>query len=438
MTIRCELAAPLLPLIERHKWRYKVAYGGRGAAKSWGFAEALLMLGAQEPLRILCAREVQRSIRDSVHALLCDTVDRMQLDWFYTPYEMEIRGINGTMFGFAGLRAQNVQSLRSWEGADICWVEEGHTVSEKSWRVLTPTIRNPGSEIWVSFNPELDSDPAYKRFVVKPPARALVIPISYKDNPWLTRELEEERVDLKARDPEAYRNVWLGECRSSVEGAVYAGEISNMHKDKRYTKVTYDPLLKVHRIWDLGWNDAMTIIMAQRSPHGEIRVIDYIEDSHRTYDSYFNGDDDPTHECFRTRRYNWGYDFLPHDSAAHSAQTGMNVIEIIDRLGGNPYMLPATDIEAGIKLARMMFARTWFDDPKANELVDALKRYRRAIPANTDEEPARPVHDSASHGADAYRKMAEAEPYMTNSTSGAKLDRKKLYGNSLENLGAMI
>src|SRR6185437_15618646 len=143
--------------------RYKVAYGGRGGAKSWGFARALLILGAQKPLRILCTRETQKSIGDSVHKLLDDQIKLLGLEKFYEVQKSAIIGANGTEFIFAGIR-QNVHNLKSYEACDICWVEEAQTVSKSSWDVLVPTIRKEGSEIWVSFNPDLETDETYQRF----------------------------------------------------------------------------------------------------------------------------------------------------------------------------------------------------------------------------------------------------------------------------------
>ena len=151
--------------------RYKVLYGGRGGAKSWGIARALLWLGTRNPLRILCAREFQSSIKDSVHRLLSDQVARMGFSDFYRIEQAAIYGLNGTEFGFEGIR-HNTNKIKSYEGANIAWVEEAVNVSKTSWEVLIPTIRTENSEIWISFNPELESDETYKRFVINPPPTA--------------------------------------------------------------------------------------------------------------------------------------------------------------------------------------------------------------------------------------------------------------------------
>lgn len=146
---------------------------------------------------------------------------------------------------------------------------------------MIPTIRKEGSEIWVSFNPELDTDETYQRFVVRPPEGAWVEQVNWSDNPWFPIVLEAERLHLQRADPESYANVWNGEPRSVVEGAIYAREIVQMIQEKRIRPVPYDPALPVHTVWDLGWNDQTSIIMVQRL-HSEVRIIDYVEDSFRT------------------------------------------------------------------------------------------------------------------------------------------------------------
>jgi phage terminase large subunit len=389
--------------IARHA-RYKILYGGRGSAKSWSVARLLLILGAEKKLRILCTREIQRTISESVHQLLRDQIGAMGLDNFYSVTETSIVGQNGTQFLFAGLRQQDVAKIKSFEGVDIVWVEEAQVVTKKSWEILVPTIRKPGSEIWVTFNPELDTDETYQRFVAHPPENSIVLKMTYADNEWFPAVLEQERLALKARDPESYDNVWEGNCRSAVEGAIYAKEIRGAIEGRRIRPVPHDPLLKTHAIWDLGWNDAMTVVVAQRSS-SEVRVIDYIEDSHRTYDSYVTE--------LRSKPYRWGKDFLPHDGKAKNAQTGMSPIEVLKKLGRDVQEIPNIGLEEGIKAARQVFSRVYFDEDKTQRLVHCLKRYRRAINQTTNEAGA-PLHDEYSHGADAFRYLAVIADQMVN------------------------
>ena len=213
------------------KRRYKVARGGRGSGKSWGVARALLVLGAEKPLRILCTREVQKSIAQSVHQLLNDQVGKLGLESFYEVLKTEVRGKNGTQFYFAGLSEMTADSIKSFEGVDIVWVEEGQSISARSWKILIPTIRKEGSEIWVSYNPELETDETHQRFVINPPPDCESVLMNWSDNPWFPEVLEKERLHAEATmSVHEYRNVWEGECLPAVTGAIYFDEVASLER----------------------------------------------------------------------------------------------------------------------------------------------------------------------------------------------------------------
>jgi phage terminase large subunit len=394
---------PKLEPFEKRPARYKVAYGGRGSGKSWGVARLLLDFGTRSRLRVLCAREIMRTISESVHQLLRDQIGELGLSEFYSVTDNAIRGANGTEFYFAGLRSQDAHKLKSYEGVDICWVEEAQVVSKRSWDILLPTIRKPMSEIWVTFNPELDTDETYQRFVAHPPEQSVVVKMNYVDNPWFPEVLELERRTLLARDPEAHRNVWEGECRSAVEGAIYAKEVAALYESGRVRPCPYDPLLPVHTVWDLGWNDQTSIALVQRA--SEIRIIGYIEDSHRTLADYA--------AQLRALPYLWGQDWLPHDGRAKDYKSGKSAEEMMRAMQRDPRIVENLDIESGIKAARMIFPRVYID-PKAERLLHCLKRYRRTINQNTNE-PGPPLHDEFSHGADCFRYLALCVDQMGNS-----------------------
>jgi phage terminase large subunit len=144
--------------------------------------------------------------------------------------------------------------------------------------------------------------------------------------------------------------------------------------------------------------------MAQRSS-SEIRIVDYLEDSHRTYDSYVTE--------LRAKPYRWGKDFLPHDGKAKNAQTGMSPIEVLRKLGRDVVEVPEIGVEEGIKAARQVFGRVFFDEAKTARLVHCLKRYRRTINQTTNE-PGAPAHDEFSHGADAFRYLSVIADQMSN------------------------
>ena len=382
-------------------YRYKIAYGGRGGAKSWGFARALLIMGAEKPLRVLCAREVQKSIKDSVHKLLSDQVDALKLDSDYKVNQNEIRGKYGTQFIFTGLSDQTSDSIKSFEGIDVVWVEEAHKVSRRSWDILLPTIRKESSEIWISLNPELDTDETYVRFVENPPSGAKAVFMSWRDNPWFPEVLNKERqeflkmVGLGLRTQDDYDNIWEGKCRAAVEGAIYAQEIAQLRHDRRYCRIKYDPTLPVHCVWDLGWNDAMVVGMWQRSPQG-LMLIDSLIVSHTKYSDIV--------ASLVGRGYRWGHDFLPHDGKHKNPQTGESAEVLLRRLGRDVRIVPDVGIEAGIKAVRQSFARLWIDNETGDnkKVIDGLKRYKRVINLTTNE-PGSPLHDDASHPADMVR-----------------------------------
>jgi phage terminase large subunit len=200
--------------------RYKVFYGGRGSGKSWACATALILLGWQRPLRILCAREIQRSISDSVHKLLTQQIDDLGLTSFFIVTREAIRGINGTEIVFKGLRT-NTQEIKSMEGVDICWVEEAQAVSQDSWDVLIPTIRKDGSEIWITFNPMDEQDPTYQRFVAHPPMDAVIRKVNYDENPYFPDVLRGEMEWLKQKDYQSYLHIWEGEVRKFSNALVF-------------------------------------------------------------------------------------------------------------------------------------------------------------------------------------------------------------------------
>ena len=395
-TLRHEFPRRLGFLVaEQH--RYKVLYGGRGGAKSWGIARALLLMGVTRPLRVLCARELQNSIQDSVHRLLADQIAAMGLQDEYEIQRSTIIGRNGTTFGFEGLR-HNITSIKSYEAVDVCWVEEASTVSKASWDVLIPTIRKPGSEIWISFNPELDSDETYKRFVLEPPASAKVVKIGWQDNPWFPAVLALERDDLKARDHDAYLTVWEGHCRQTLDGAIYAAEIRKATEEKRITRVPYDASKPVHTFWDIGWSDSTSIWFAQQIGY-EYRLIDFVQDQQKTIPHYL--------QILQQRGYVYGTDYLPHDAQSKTIISGgRSMQQMMQEAGRKVDIVPNTGVAEGINAARTLFNQCVFDEQKCADGLQALRRYRYDVDHETGQWSKKPLHDSNSHAADAFRYFA--------------------------------
>lgn len=379
------------------KARYKVCYGGRGGAKSWGIARALLIQGAQNQLRILCAREFMTSMRDSVHKLLCDQIEALGLMGFYEITQASIRGKNGTEFSFVGLK-NNVANVKSYEGVDICWVEEAQTVSRLSWNVLIPTIRKEGSEIWVSFNPELETDETYQRFVVNPPEDSIVIKINWSDNPWFPETLKQEKDALKARDLEAYNQVWEGLCRQTVDGAIFAKEMQQAELEGRISKVPYDATKPVHAVFDLGWADNTAIWFLQFVGM-ETRLIRYIEDNQKTMSHYL--------ATMQTFGYVYDTIWLPHDAESKTlAAQGRSIDDIVRAAGYKTQIMPRVPIVDSINAARTIFPSVWFDRENCAEGLACLRHYRYEVDPDTGQFSRNPLHDQYSHGADAFRYIA--------------------------------
>lgn len=382
--------------------RYKVLDGGRGGGKSWGIARALLILGAEKPLRVLCAREFQASIKESVHELLASQVKELGLDHKYEVLNNEIRRVDEegnaqTSFSFAGLR-RNITNIKSYEGCDICWVEEAQTVSKASWDILIPTIRKPGSEIWISFNPQLEEDETYKRFIKNPPPGTVRITINWYDNPWFSDVLRLEKDHLQFTDPEAYENVWEGQCRQTVDGAVYGKEMAAARKEGRITKVPYDPIKPVHTIWDLGWGDN-TAIWFYQGIGFERRMIDYEQVSQTKLSDIV--------KMLQEKPYTYGIDVLPHDAKAKTlAADGKSIQDQLAALGRNVRICRDETIAGGINAARTIFPTVWFDEENCADGLQCLRHYRYDIDTETGQVSKKPLHDNYSHGADGFRYFA--------------------------------
>lgn len=386
--------------------RYKVLYGGRGGSKSWGAARALLSLGATRPIRVLCAREYQNSIKDSVHKLLSDQIVSMGLDmptlangnFFYDVQQASIKGSNGTEFGFEGIK-HNVGKIKSYEGVDYCWVEEAVTVSKSSWDVLVPTIRKEKSEIWLTFNPELETDETYIRFVKNPPPNSIVKKITYRDNPWFPEVLREEMEDLKQKDFDAYLNVWEGECKQVLEGAVYMDELRDAVSLNRITSVPYDHTKPVDTFWDLGFADKTSIWFAQAVGF-EYHLIDFYQNRLKGLDHYLLQ--------LQKKGYVYGNLWLPHDAKAKSLGTGRSIEELARAKGFSPRIVPSLRLNDGINAARTIFPVCYFDKDKCADGINDLRHYRYDVLPGTGTLSRIPLHDDHSHAADAFRYFAIA------------------------------
>lgn len=394
MAINAQFPSVLQFLFE--PMRYKVLYGGRGGAKSWGIARSLLVIGASKPIRVLCAREMQTSIAQSVHKLLSDQIKAMGLDGFYEVQNNVIRGSNGTEFTFHGLK-HNIANIKSVEGTDICWVEEAQTVSKTSWDTLIPTIRKEGSEIWISFNPSLEADETYQRFVKSPPHNSVVKKINWSDNPWFPSVLKDEMESLKQKDFDAYLTVWEGHCKQTLDGAIFANEVRRATDENRFTRVPYDASKPVLTFWDLGRADKTAIWFAQQIGF-EYRMIDYYENQGHALSHYL--------KHLQSKPYVYGECWLPHDAQNELLASERTIAQQVEAAGFRTQITQKTSIADGIEAARTFFASCWFDAEKCADGIQCLRNYRYDVDPETQQYSQKPLHDWASHGADAFRYAA--------------------------------
>ena len=384
-------------------WRFKVMWGGRAGIKSWSMARALIAQATEQPLRVACGRETMKSIDDSVHKLLSDQIDDMRLGHLFLVQKKQIIGANGSTFTYHGMRDRSVHNIKSLESVDRFWFEEAQNGSRQSWNTLIPTIRKPGSEIWASFNPVLETDETFQRFVSDPPKGARVVKTSYRDNPWLSQEIRDDMEDLKRRDPDEFEHVYEGTCRPAVTGAVYKDQLIAAEKEGRITRVPYDASRPVDTFWDLGFGDNVSIWFAQ-SVGFEFRLIDFVSDCQKDV-AYYLGE-------LNKRPYTYRTAFLPHDARAKQLAAGGRTVQHLVEAGGyRVRIVPNLSIVDGLAAVRTVFNRCWFDADKCADGVQALKHYRY----ETDEAMSdskhqvfkrEPVHDWSSHPADAFRYFA--------------------------------
>jgi phage terminase large subunit len=379
--------------------RYKVLYGGRGGAKSWGIARALLMMGASKPLRVLCGREFQKSIEQSVHKLLSDQIAALGLSSFYTITKTNIVGVNGTEFSFHGLR-HNIDNIKSIEGTDIAWIEEAQTVSAGSWKKLIPTIRKDGSEIWVSFNPELEEDDTYKRFVLHPPTGAVVVKINWSDNPWFPSVLLQEKEDLKALNYDEYLNVWEGNCKKCLEGAIYAKELREAAEENRILSIPWEKNKGVNAFFDLGRADKTSIWFMQEVGF-EFRFINFYQNQGFHISHYL--------KHLKDLPYAFDTVYLPHDAENELLAAEKTIARQVRDAGFKVKVVPRIPkLILGIDAVRGVFNRCWFDEVKCADGIGALRRYRYDVDPDTKQFSRDPLHDENSHAADAFRYFAES------------------------------
>lgn len=402
--------------------RWKGIYGGRGAGRSWGCARASLLLQVASPYRMLCARELQKSIKDSVHKLIRDQITRLEMNYLFEVTQAAIIGRPGTQctgaeYSFEGLR-HNADQIKSYEGVKRCWVEESDKTSDESWEVLIPTIRAEESEIWATWNTRLVSDPIYAKLVTSPPgslvsrtvdpvtgaisvetSMAFVVKNSFRDNPWFPEVLRAEMEELRAKDYAKYLEVWEGMPKLTVEGAVYKEELRELYARQGVREVPYDPSVGgVDVFFDIGMGHYTAAWFVQRSMW-----------EHRYLRFYKNRMQNADHYVQYLQKLPYSYDtiWLPHDASAKRFGTKLTVEEQFRERFPQVKIVPRLSIEDGINALKTIFPNAYFDAANCAEGLADLANYAYEIDPVTKTWSSRPDQSSeAADAADAARYSA--------------------------------
>ena len=396
--------------------RYKGAHGGRGSGKSHFFAEKLIEDCLAEPgesgfgMRAVCIREVQKDLAQSSKLLIESKLQAMGLgsaDGFRV-FTDEIKTPKDGLIIFRGMQDFTADSIKSLEGFKRMWWEEAQTATSHSLNMLRPTIRTPGSELWFSWNPRRPTDPVDVMLRgEEKPTGAVVVRANWRDNPWLTAELTQERLDCIRMQPEQYDHVWEGGYVTVLEGAYYAKYIAKAREENRIGRVSADPLMTTRLFCDIGGTgaraDAFTIWAAQFIGR-EIRVLDYYEAVGQPLSAHL--------VWMRSKGYTpdkgiqvW----LPHDGDSQDKVHDVSYASALRKTGYQVEVVPNQGKGAAmarIESARRLFPRMWFSD-LCDAGLSALGWYHEK------KDPVRgiglgPDHDWASHGADAFGLMCVA------------------------------
>lgn len=397
--IRVEVPRKLKPLL--YPKRYKGAYGGRGGAKSHFFAEQIIIRAFTQPTRIVCIREVQNSIKDSVKQLLQDKIAKFGLEPFFDILEGEIRGPRGSQIVFKGMQSYNASNIKSLEGYDVAWVEEAQTLSQHSLDLLRPTLRKEGSELWFSWNPRFKTDPVDMFFRKSPPPDAISVMVNWYDNPWFPDVLHKEmRHDFEVDEDKA-EHIWNGAYGSS-QGAILAKWIGRAERDGRVNDdVSFDPdgaPLEISA--DLGFRDTASFWYWQRKPGG-FSVLKYDADTGLDADDWIPR----IQENIRgIQGAKLGRIWLPHDARAKTFQSKYTTIDrFVTAFGADKVaIVPQSKKLDQINAARNIVPRCEFHRTNCEAGLDGLIAWEYSYNEETGVFSREPLHNWASHPSDAF------------------------------------
>jgi phage terminase large subunit len=405
--------------------RHLILKGGRGSGKSHSVARILAQVGVLRSVRMLCTRETQKSIEESVMQLLDDVIHELEYESHYDIKKTTIDGANGSQFLFAGLRQQDVAKLKSTERIMLCWCEEAHVLSDKSLDVLSPTIREENSVIIYTYNPELEDDPVHARYALDPQDDVCVVTMNWSDNKWFPAVLEKERLRSyeldKTEGKTKYNWIWEGETLPAVEGAIFAAEVAKLQERGRYRPIDYDSSGRVHVVMDLGYG-VMTAILVQKFA-STIQIIGYRELYHSTYHDLTTN--------LEKLPYRWGKVFMPHDASHRDPKYGKSHFDVMEELGWKIHYespgvsIPQIGIENYVAAGRDMFQNTYIannPDPSGEtceQLMRCLRRWRyQVVDTNTGSTKTMPpMKDQFGHGGEAFCYTAVVADMLVNETA---------------------
>ena len=384
--------------------RYKAAYGGRGSGKSHFFAEQLVRLCMLGPVRAVCIREVQNTIKDSCYQLLCDKIEKFGVGYLFEILNSEIRNRETkAAIIFKGMQSYNAESIKSLEGVDIVWVEEAQTLSKKSLSILRPTIRKDGSELWFSWNPTDETDAVDQFFRgFRPPSDSVIVEANYRDNPWFPDVLEQEMREDMERDASLAAHIWHGDYLSAPEGAYYANLMAELTAEGRIGEVPHDPNLETHVSFDLGNGPNMCAWFTQWV-NQQILAIDFVQG---TNDSLREGWPWWVRQL-KSKPYVYAPIILPHDARPAQRITGKGDELALREFGFDTLVVPRMNKNEAIKLVQRYLPKCQFDTARCKTGLKALKHFE----PNWDEKnriDRGPLGNWASHPADAFRHAIQA------------------------------
>jgi phage terminase large subunit len=413
MKLEIDTAPVFYPLLASA--RYKAAWGGRGSGKSHFFAELMIEEHLRFPgFRSVCIREVQKSLKDSAKRLLEDKIRAFDLEGCgFVIYNDRIETPGGGVIIFMGLKDSTAETVKSLEGFDRAWVEEAQTLSDKSLRMLRPTIRKAGSQIWFSWNPRFAKDAVDKFLRQSPPENSIIVQANWYDNPWFPGELEEERREDKKNDEiEIYLHIWEGQYIRAIEGAYYNKHLQAARKEHRIGRVPADPAMPVFAYADIGstsnMSDAFTFWMVQFIGK-EVRLVAYYEAIGQEIHDHI--------DWLQENEFSKARIKLPHDGGSQKSPIRMTWASEFKKSGFKVQVMQNAGKGAAMKrvrAGRKMFPYCSFDEEGCQEYggLDALGWYHEKKDTDRDIGLG-PEHDWSSHCADAFGEVALDYEIMT-------------------------